>query len=202
MTPASCGCRADPRRRAGVSLAVVRPAALALVAGLVAGRVRRRTSRGTPPADPGPPPGGERLERPARHHRHPARRPPVAPTGMGGTTSPHMDALARRGTLFEQAYTLLAEDPGQLRGHAHRQAALAHRLRQDPSPAPRPEPDPGQRAAGLRATRRRRSWTTPTSRPPSAMPRGSRATARPGRRRRSRPRWTAPAPSPRRGCRS
>ena len=44
--------------------------------------------------------------------------------GYRRATSPRIDALAARGTLFEHAYTLLAEDPRQLRDHAHRAGAL------------------------------------------------------------------------------
>ena len=107
----------------------------------------------------------QRLERAPDHHRHPARGSPRRPTDTRRTTSPHIDALAQRGTLFEQAYTYWPKTRGSFVAMLTGRRPSQNGLQQDASGAARLQPHPGQRAEGGGLRHERPSSTTRTSRP-------------------------------------
>ena len=168
-----------------------RPARARSRRGARSGR-RRAPGRGRQPA-----------QRPAR-----SRSTRCAPTTSASTATagPRARASTRsrgRRRRLRAGLHVLAEDARQLRGDHDRPPRLADRLRQEPPAAARLQPDAGRaccKDAGYETVADRRQPERGGL--ARLRARASTATARRGRRRRSPPRWTARARSPRTGCAS
>ena len=110
-------------RRASRSLA----AALLARPSRAAGR-RRRSPRAAPSARPAA--AGNRLNV-LLVTIDTLRADHLGAYGYGRPTSPRIDALARRGVVFDQAYTYWPKTRGSFVAHADRAPRLAERVRQD-----------------------------------------------------------------------